>query len=157
MLLDFGRWLVFVSSLSENSLCFLKKVSMSFYDDNFLRAVVKLETVLPSKIELYFLTAIWLNSTILFFHLKLWWWLNIVTALEFRKVPKGTVTRQLASNLLIKFKNIYSFCFNDDPNVAPVLFYMRIDSTLTDWKKHYFFIFFYDDRKKSRLEQMLFD
>ena len=35
-----------------------KKVSMSFYDDNFLRAVVKLETVLPSKIELYFLTAI---------------------------------------------------------------------------------------------------
>ena len=31
---------------------------MSFYDDNFLRAVVKLETVLPSKIELYFLTAI---------------------------------------------------------------------------------------------------
>lgn len=26
----------------------------------------------------------------------------------------------------------YSFCFNDDPNVAPVLFYMRIDSTLTD-------------------------
>ena len=156
MLLDFGRWLVFVSSLSENSLCYLKKVSMSFYDDNFLRAVVKLETVLPSKIELYFLTAIWLNSTILFFHLKLWWWLNIVTALEFRKVPKGTVTRQLASNLLIKFKNIYSFCFNDDPYVAPVLFYMRIDLYVRLKKKHYFFIF-YDDRKKSRLEQMLFD
>ena len=70
MLLDFGRWLVFVSSLSENSLCFLKKVSMRFYDDNFLRAVVKLETVLPSKIELYFLTAIWLNSNTLFFSFR---------------------------------------------------------------------------------------